>query len=48
MKVLLSSRENPAQCSAAAWVGGEFEGEQIHMYVWTRPFVIHLKLSQAC
>ena len=28
----------------AAWMGGEFEGEWIH--VWLSPFAVHLKLSQ--
>ena len=27
-------------------MGGEFGGEQIHVYVWLSPFALHLKLSQ--
>ena len=26
----------------AAWTGGEFGGEWIHIYVWLSPFVVHL------
>ena len=36
------------QCYAAAWMGGEFGGEQIHAYVWLRLFAVLLKLSQHC
>ena len=32
-------------CYEAAWVGGEFGGEWIHVYVWLSPFAVHLKLS---
>ena len=32
----------------AAWMGGEFGGECIHVYVWLSPFAVHLKLSQHC
>ena len=31
-----------------AWMGGEFMGEEIHVYVWLSPFAVHLKLSQHC
>ena len=31
-----------------AWMGGEFGGEWIHVYVWLSPFVVHLKLLQHC
>ena len=44
-KVLLCSTGNSAQCSVAAWVGGEFGGEWIHVYGWLSPFTDHLKLS---
>ena len=45
----LYSTWNSAQCYAPAWMGGEIEGEWIHIYVWPSPFaVIHLKLSQYC
>ena len=33
-QVLLNSTGNSAQCYAAAWVGGEFWGESIHVSVW--------------
>ena len=36
---------NSAQCYVAAWMGGEFGGEWIHVYVWLSPFAVHLKLS---
>ena len=29
-----------------AWMGGEFGGEWIHVYVWLNPFTVHLKLPQ--
>ena len=36
------------QCCMAAWVGGEFGGEWVHVYVWLRPFTVHLKPPQHC
>ena len=30
----------------AAWMGGEFGAEWIHVYVWLNPSAVHLKLSQ--
>ena len=39
---------NSAQCYVAAWMGGEFGGEWIHVYLWLSPFTVHLKLSQHC
>ena len=36
-KDLLYSTGNFAQCYVAAWMGGEFEEEWIHVYVWLRP-----------
>ena len=39
---------DPAQCPVAAWKGGEFGGEWIHVYGWLSPFAIHLKPSQHC
>ena len=45
-KDLLSSTGNSAQCYVAAWMGGEFGGEWIHVYVWLSPFAVQLKLSQ--
>ena len=47
-KDLLYSTWNSAQCSVAAWMGGEFGGGQIHVYVRLSPFTVHLKLSQHC
>ena len=34
--------------SAENWMGGEFGGNWIHVYVWLSPFTVHLKLSQHC
>ena len=47
-KDLLYSTWNSAQCYGAAWIGGEFGGEWIHVYVWLSPFTIYLKPSQHC
>ena len=47
-KDLLYSTGNSAQCYVAFWMGGEFGGEGIHVYVWLSPFLVHLKLSQHC
>ena len=47
-KDLLYSTGNTAQCYVAAWIGGEFGGEWIHVYVRLSPFIVHLKLSQHC
>ena len=47
-KDLLYSRWNSAQCYVAAWMGGEFGGEWIHVYVWLRHFITHLNLLQHC
>ena len=30
------------------YLGGEFGGDWIHVYVWLSPFTVHLKLSQHC
>ena len=45
-KNLLYSTWNSAQCYVATQIGGEFGEEWIHVYVWLRPFAVHLKLSQ--
>ena len=45
-KYLIYSTCNSAQGYVAAWMGGEFRGEWIHVYVWLSPFTVHLKLSQ--
>ena len=47
-KDLLYSTGNSAQCYMAAWMGGEFGGEWIYVYVWQSPFTVYLKLSQHC
>ena len=47
-KELLYSKGNSYQCYVAAWMGVEFGGEWIHVYVWLSPFAIHLKLPQHC
>ena len=44
----IRSTWNSAQCYVAAWMGGEFEGECIHVYLWLSLFAVHLKLSQHC
>ena len=36
-KDLLKSTGNSAQCHVAAWMGGEFGGEWIHVHVWLSP-----------
>ena len=47
-KDLLYSTGNSAQCYVAAWIGGEFGGEWIHVYVRLSPFPAHMKLSLHC
>ena len=47
-KDILYSTGNSAQCYVAAWMGGEFGGEWIHVSVGLSPFAVHLKLSQHC
>ena len=47
-KDLLYSTWNSAQCYVAAWMGGGFGGEWIHIGVWLTPFAVHLKLPQHC
>ena len=44
----MCSTGNSAQRYVAAWMGAEFGGEWIHVYVWLNPFSVHLKLSQHC
>ena len=44
-KDLLCSTGDSVQCYVASWMGGEFGGEWIHVYVWLSPFAVHLKLS---
>ena len=45
---LLQSPGSSARRDVAAWVGGEFGGEWILIYVWLGPFAFHLKPSQHC
>ena len=45
---LLCSTQNSVQCCVAAWMGGGFGGEWMHVYGWRSLFVVHLKLSQHC
>ena len=45
-KVLLHGTGDSAQCYVAAWLGREFGGDWIHVYVWLSSFTVHLKLSQ--
>ena len=47
-KDLLYSTGPSARYSMAAWMGGEFGGQWIHVYVCLSPFTVHLKLSQHC
>ena len=47
-KDLLYSIGNSVQCYMATWIGGEFGGEWILVYVWLSPMAVHLKLSQHC
>ena len=47
-KDLLDSTGDSAQCHVAAWMGGEFGGEGIHVHVWLSPFAVCLKLSLDC
>ena len=44
-KDLMYSTGNSAQCYVAAWMGGKFRGEWIHVYVWLSSSALHLKLS---
>ena len=39
---------NSVQGHVAGWMGVEFGGEWIHVYVWLSPFAIHLEHSQHC
>ena len=47
-KDLLCSTGNSAQCYVAAWMGGEFGGAWIHVYVRLSCSAVYLKLSQRC
>ena len=39
---------NSPQSYVAAWMGEEFGGGWICVYVWLSPFGVHLELSQHC
>ena len=41
-KGLLRSTGKSARCYVTAWMGGEFGGEWVHVYVWLSPFAVHL------
>ena len=45
LEIAKYSTWNSVQHYAAAWKGGDFEGEWIYVYVWLSPFAFHLKLS---
>ena len=45
-KNLSYSIRNSTQCYVVAWMGGEFGGDWINVYVWLNPFTVDLKLSQ--
>ena len=47
-RILQYTTGNSAGCHVASWMGGEFGGEWIHVYVWLSPFAAYLKLSQHC
>ena len=47
-KDLPYSTGNSAQCYVAAWTGGEFGGEWIHVCVWLGHTAVHPKLLQHC
>ena len=40
--------QETAQCYVAAWMGGEFKRELVHVHVWLSPSPVLLKLSQHC
>ena len=45
---ILYSTWNSAQCYIEAWMGEEFGGKCIQVYVWLSPLAVHLKLTQHC
>ena len=45
-KDLLYSTWNSDHFYASAWMGREFGGEWVHVYVGLSPFTVHMKLSQ--
>ena len=47
-KDLLYSKGNSAQYYMPVWMGWEFGGVWIHVYIWLSSFTVHVKLSQHC
>ena len=47
-KDLLYSTWTSVPCYVAAWMGGEFGGEWVHVRTWLSPFAVHLQLSEHC
>ena len=45
-KDLLYSTWTSDHCYVAAWMGGEFEGEWVHVYVYPSPLTVQMKLLQ--
>ena len=45
-KDLLYSTWNSDHCYVAAWMGGEFGGEWVDVYVYLSPFTVQMKLLQ--
>ena len=45
---LLGSTRTSTQCDVAAWMGGEFGKEWIHVHIWLSASTVHLKLRQHC
>ena len=40
---LLCNTGNSTQCYVAVWIGREFGGEWVYVYVWLSPFAVNLK-----
>ena len=47
-KDILFSTGNSTQWRVAAWMGGKFGGEWMHVYVWLSSFAVLLKPSRHC
>lgn len=45
-KDLLCSTRNSARRYVEAWVGGEFGGEGVRVYVWLSLFAVYLEQSR--
>ena len=48
IQYVLGRTWNSVQCYVAAWIGGEFGGERIHVYVQLSVFTFALKRLQNC